>query len=190
MTGLLVCLTGAVGCAHCWWHVVQRQFHVCREPLQADLPMCGWLRALAGAGGAGEVRGAERGGVTVKLCRRQGGGVVKGESHLHVFCDQLLPSARKFRVMLLLPLLLLLLMLLMLLLLLLQVSKTYPVSVTKPDWLAAALKSPNKTAVALPGIVRSPQIDGYRCVWDLIVCAFLFVSCGLCRFLLRRFGGG
>jgi hypothetical protein len=105
-----------------------------------------------------------------------------------MFCDQLLPSARKFRVMLLLLLLLLLIMLMMLLLL--QVSKTYPVSVTKPDWLAAALKSPNKTAVALPGIVRSPQIDGYRCVWDLIVCALLFVACGLCRFLLKRFGGG
>lgn len=36
----------------------------------------------------------------------------------------------------------------------------------KPDWLQAALKSPNKTAVELPGIVRSPQLDGYRSVAD------------------------
>jgi len=36
----------------------------------------------------------------------------------------------------------------------------------KPDWLQAALKSPNKTAVELPGIVRSPVLDGYRSVAD------------------------
>eukprot|EP00775_Hariotina_reticulata_P012842 gene12842-12969_t len=43
-----------------------------------------------------------------------------------------------------------------------KVSGSYHRNSTKPDWLAAALATPGKQVLPLPGIVRSPQLNGYR----------------------------
>jgi tRNA (uracil-5-)-methyltransferase len=47
------------------------------------------------------------------------------------------------------------------LLLLLQVAYSYGRE-EKPAWLTAALHRPGKQALPLPGILRSPQLNGYR----------------------------
>jgi tRNA (uracil-5-)-methyltransferase len=43
----------------------------------------------------------------------------------------------------------------------LQVAHSYGRD-EKPDWLKAALHRPGKQALLLPGILRSPQLNGYR----------------------------
>jgi tRNA (uracil-5-)-methyltransferase len=43
----------------------------------------------------------------------------------------------------------------------LQVAHSYGRD-EKPQWLQAALHCPGKQALLLPGIMRSPQLNGYR----------------------------